>query len=173
MLADSRNSPGILLLPPGDIYPSRWTEFDRERVDQMILRVSPGLKISLLREGKSYWRSRTQFSVRNSELISWYQTGKKCQLQAGGKEWTLFTVTTNQESSIPLRENKNWDLLLLFIYFILRQGLTMGPRQVWNSRLPCPSLPSARTQACAVIPGHSFILKGLVSTHETCPQTQA
>lgn len=54
MLADSRNSPGVLLLPPGDIYPSRWIEFDRERVDQMILRVSQGLKISLLREGKGY-----------------------------------------------------------------------------------------------------------------------
>lgn len=63
MLADSRNSPGVLLLPPGDIYPSRWIKFDRERVDQMILRVSQSLKISQLREGKRYWRNRTQVSV--------------------------------------------------------------------------------------------------------------
>lgn len=76
VLADSRNSLGVLLLPLEDIYPSRWIEFYRERVDQMILRVSQSLKISQLEEGKRYWRNRTQFSVRNSELINWYQMGK-------------------------------------------------------------------------------------------------
>lgn len=60
MLVDATNSPGVLPLPLEDIYPSKWIEFDKERVDQMILRCSQSLKISLLGEGKRYWR---KFSV--------------------------------------------------------------------------------------------------------------
>lgn len=110
VLADSSNSPGVLLLSPEDIYPSRWIEFDREKVNKMILRVSQSLKISQFGEGKRYWRNRTQFSVRNSELISWCQMGESASFKQEERSGTLLTVTANQDSSIPLCENKNWDL---------------------------------------------------------------